>query len=642
MSYVNLNNPANFQLQEFEQLGFRYIVSGRPTIGGETYRTIFVLTDAVVTATCPNGDSLSSETLVAGTVIHGFFEDVSVASGSLLAYKAGPITAQEIFDAYKAYVYAQGGIVEGESCAVADIAALLEDKLYSAASLVLIPSGYKVSHLYAERPLDSNGDFTFTRASSATRVGPDGLIEKAKVAWLLGKGAGGFTNLRQSVTTSGVNTFSVYAKAGTLTELTLRDSATNTYARFNLSDGSLITTNGSPIATSIEDIGGGWYRCSITMSMTSASLQIYPDWNQTTAGNIYIQDAQLEQGLVATDYIETTTTSVSAGILENMPRLDYSGGASCPSLLLEPQRTNLVFYSEDFSNAYWTKQAGITATYNTTETLSPDGTYNATKFVGNGTTGVLKTSISVSGVVSRSVYLKSVTGTTTATFKEPNTNVPSPITLTITNEWQRFEMIGDNGSSFQGLQIDDITSDGIYMWGAQLEVGSYPTSYIPTYGTSATRLVDACSKTGISSLINSPEGVLFVEVAALSNDGTTRQLDLSYGSFNTNYVRLEFASTSNLIYGVVKNTSQQAALSYTLLDSTNLNKIAIKYKANDFALWVNGAEVDTDTSGTAPVNLDSLSFASGTNTNSFYSEIKQLLIFPTALTDAQLAELTTL
>jgi hypothetical protein len=151
--------------------------------------------------------------------------------------------------------------------------------------------------------------------------------------------------------------------------------------------------------------------------------------------------------------------------------------------LIESPRTNLVLYSEDFSNAYWTKQAGITATYNTTETLSPDGTYNATKFVGNGTTGVLKTSISVSGVVSRSVYLKSVTGTTTATFKEPNTNVPLPITLTITNEWQRFEMIGDNGSSFQGLQIDDITLDGIYMWGAQLETGDIATEYIPTTTT---------------------------------------------------------------------------------------------------------------------------------------------------------------
>ena len=67
-----------------------------------------------------------------------------------------------------------------------------------------------------------------------------------------------------------------------------------------------------------------------------------------TSGSIYIQDAQLESGLVATDYIETTTTSVSAGILEDMPRLDYSGGASCPALLLEPQRTNLIVHSEGF------------------------------------------------------------------------------------------------------------------------------------------------------------------------------------------------------------------------------------------------------------------------------------------------------
>jgi hypothetical protein len=181
-----------------------------------------------------------------------------------------------------------------------------------------------------------------------------------------------------------------------------------------------------------------------------------------------------------TGTIKFDNVSVKEYTTLNVPRIDYTGGG-CGKLLLEPQRTNLLTYSEDFSNASWTKQAGITATYNTTETLSPNGTYNATKFVGNGTTGVLKTSISVSGVVSRSVYLKSVTGTTTATFKEPNTNVPSPITLTITNEWQRFEMIGDNGSSLQGLQIDDITSDGIYMWGAQLEAGSYPNFIHPHY-----------------------------------------------------------------------------------------------------------------------------------------------------------------
>jgi hypothetical protein len=299
MSYVNLNNPANFQLQEFEQLGFRYIVSGRPTIGGETYRTIFVLTDAVVTATCPNGDSLSSETLVAGTVIHGFFEDVSVASGSLLAYKAGPITAQEIFDAYKAYVYAQGGIVEGESCAVADIAALLEDKLYSAASLVLIPSGYKVSHLYAERPLDSNGDFTFTRASSATRVGPDGNIEKetqnlllqsntfdttwtnsnttetggqegydgTNNAWKLTKSAS--SGRLQQGTFSNAGVYSILAficKADTnnWVQLYLDTTTPNDpNAFFDLQNG-LVGTTSDNIDAKIEAVGEtGWYRCSV-------------------------------------------------------------------------------------------------------------------------------------------------------------------------------------------------------------------------------------------------------------------------------------------------------------------------------------------------------------------------------------------
>jgi hypothetical protein len=368
MSYVNLNNPANFQLQEFEQLGFRYIVSGRPTISGETYRTIFVLTDAVVTATCPNGDSLSSETLVAGTVIHGFFEDVSVASGSLLAYKAGPITAQEIFDAYKAYVYAQGGIVEGESCAVADIAALLEDKLYSAASLVLIPSGYKVSHLYAERPLDSNGDFTFTRASSATRVNSSGYIEKAAVnlllqsntfdttwlnsgiitktsgqsgydgssdAWLLTKGSvGGF--IYQNIAFSSVGTFSVYAKAGTLNWIRIRDNV-GTGAYFDLSGSGAVGSTNLTIDANIQSVGGGWFRCSVSASWGSSHFRIYPAFGDGdvsgTSGNIYIQDAQLNYGLVAQEYQETTTTSV----VRESPMI-------CPALTIRGVLRVLRFY----------------------------------------------------------------------------------------------------------------------------------------------------------------------------------------------------------------------------------------------------------------------------------------------------------
>jgi hypothetical protein len=188
-----------------------------------------------------------------------------------------------------------------------------------------------------------------------------------------------------------------------------------------------------------------------------------------------------------------------------------------------------------------------------------------------------------------------------------------------------------------------VASSGINMYGLQLEgSASYASSYIPNHGTSGgvTRAADSCSGGGSAESINSVEGVLYAEIAALADDGTTRQIDLSYGTANTNYVRLEFATTSNLIYGVVKNTSQQAALSYTLPDSTDSNKIAIKYKANDFALWVNGFEVDTNPSGTTPSNLNDLSMQSTLSANPFQGNTKQIQYFDTALNDSDLEKLT--
>ena len=327
----------------------------------------------------------------------------------------------------------------------------------------------------------------------------------------------------------------------------------------------------------------------------------------------------------------------------DLPRIDYTGGEG--HWLFEPQSTNLLDYSNDFSQSYWTKQSGVTATYNTTETLSPDGTYNATKFVGNGTTGVFKASISVSGVVSRSFYLKSVTGTTTAVFKEPNTNVPSPITLTITNEWQRFEMIGDNGSSFQGLQIDDITSEGLFMWGAQLEVGSFPTSYIPTNGSTVTRLQDAAFGAGSSDLINSTEGVLYFEGSALTDTDTTnpnRGISISSGSTNNTIFIYYQAALNTLACILISNGTTQFSHSTSLFDVDDYLKIALKYKQNDFALWVNGTEIATDTSGNAPIGLNELAFDNGVGNDKFYGKVKCVAVFTEALTDEELTCLTTI
>jgi len=341
-----------------------------------------------------------------------------------------------------------------------------------------------------------------------------------------------------------------------------------------------------------------------------------------------------------------TSSSTLEFYVDNVSVKEYLGqsvvpGSGCGSWLFESQSTNLIEYSSDYSQSYWTKQTGITATYNTTETLSPDGTYNATKFVGDGTTGVFKASISVSGVVSRSVYLKSVTGTTTATFKEPNTNVPSPITLTITNEWQRFEMIGDNGSSFQGLQIDDITSDGVYMWGAQLEQQSYATSYIPTSGSSVTRNQDVCTNGGSLASINSTSGTLYAEIAALANDGTNRAIAISDGS-TSNVVRFYYSTTDNRIVGNVKS----GGITYfnfnnVLVSATDFLKVAVSYKINEFKMYVNGTLVFTDTSGNTPIGLNELAFDNGAGNDKFYGKTKALAVFP-YLSDEELTELTTI
>jgi hypothetical protein len=507
---------------------------------------------------------------------------------------------------------------------------------YSDASLIYYPSGYKAGTAYSLKPTDGSGDLTFTRASSATRVNAAGLIEDVEIILpteLIVNGD--FEN--GSTGWSLVGDFAISGGKASITSASQYSQLT--------SQGTNFLTSGKQYKLQVDietlSISGSFaYRFTggaVTPILTSQIVdgKFEATFTMPSNGYLWLQTTGSYTGL----NVSIDNVSVKEVITLNIPRIDYTGGG-CGKLLLEPQRTNLLTYSEDFSNASWTKQAGITATYNTTETLSPNGTYNATKFVGNGTTGVLKTSISVSGVVSRSVYLKSVTGTTTATFKEPNTNVPSPITLTITNEWQRFEMIGDNGSSLQGLQIDDITSDGIYMWGAQLEAGSYPTSYIPTTTTAVTRLADTASKTGISSLINSEEGVLYVECSALADDLTRRIITLTDGTLNK-IVKIEYTNVSNQIEAVVYDGTTQCLILYTLPNSTSLNKIAFKYKVNNFALFVNGVKVGADVSGTTfTANaLNKLSFDQG-GSNYFYGKMQNLMVFPTALSDDDLTLLT--
>jgi len=364
----------------------------------------------------------------------------------------------------------------------------------------------------------------------------------------------------------------------------------------------------------------------------------------------------------------------------NVPRIDYSDGG-CPSLLLEPQRTNLVTYSEDLDDVYWTKSE---ATITSDATSSPVYNVDADKIVESSATnrhyigrgGITKTAsstVTFSGYVkpngrehftvrlydSGSAFCYIGFDASNGNMTTPNnagyTNVSSTMTE-VGNGWYRFTFTATT-SSFTTIEtniylatslvninqnyLGDGTS-GIYVIGLQLEQGSYPTSYIPTSGSTSTRNIETCNGAGNVNTFNDSEGVLFAEISALADDGGFRVLSLN-DTGTDNRVYFEYSSVSNRIRAVIQNSlGNQAILSHIVSDVSEVNKLAVKYKENDFALWVNGIEVDTDDNGSILVGLNKLSFDRGDGLFDFFGNTKQIQYFDTALTDQELQELTTL
>ena len=333
-------------------------------------------------------------------------------------------------------------------------------------------------------------------------------------------------------------------------------------------------------------------------------------------------------------------------VASGLPRIDYTDGSG--SWLLEPASTNLITYSEDFSNAIWTKSGNTVVTLN--NAISPDGTLNASTVTGlSGTsTNDLYTQPTFNTsnkTVTYSVYLKG-SGTLRINVSN-NIDDNSSKTLTLTNNWERYFItysFNASASTQMVCNLDDLsaTATTYEVWGAQLEENSYSTSYIKTVGTTQTRSADTANGAGNSTVINSSEGVLYAEISALADDLSERRFGISDGT-SSNVVRVSYTSESNKIIAVVYNGSNQAILSYVSSDITQNSKIAFKYKANDFALWVDGVERSTGTIGSVFTanTLNSLDFNIG-GLNNFYGKIKSLQVYTTALSDAELTSLTTI
>ena len=177
--------------------------------------------------------------------------------------------------------------------------------------------------------------------------------------------------------------------------------------------------------------------------------------------------------------------------------------------------------------------------------------------------------------------------------------------------------------------------------GLQLEQdATYPTSYIPTYGVSQTRLADVCSKDNISGLINSPAGVFYNEVVL---ESTTLNGDrhLIVRGDASNYVNVYF-NTFGSIVARIKVAGVDTFLSTPRTQVQN--KVAILWQANKYALFVNGVKAAENLSGATFTagTLNKIDFDNVNSNTPFYGEVKQTLLFPTALSDEACIELTTI
>ena len=493
-------------------------------------------------------------------------------------------------------------------------------------------------------------------------------------------------------------TFSLYVKKNVGIEsvyfyTTLKGGA---IAKFNLNDGSYIgyaPSDGyvSFDTTSSVSVGNGWYRVIATItanSTTSTNITIGFSTNTTNTvqpitgngtDNFYLWGAQVEQRSSATAYTATTTQPITNYIPVlltaggNQPRFDCNPttGESL-GLLIEEQRTNLALYSEQFDNGVWARSiTGLTP--NTV--ISPDGTLDGDKLFESTSSGYQNIFQNVSQAATTytySLYVKKgendrfvmfagspqallwIDMTTWTVFN--SSNVVSSSITSVGNGWYRCAMTYTNtsASTFQtGLNLVQVGTtntvsyagngfNGIYVWGAQLEAGSFATSYIATTSASATRTADAASMTGanFSSWFNNAEGTLYAEASpqtqSTNSFGIASLTNLG-GSANS----ISMYYTGGNVVDVESLVNNSVQYTYLISRGSQPTKVTHGYKVNDSNVALNGTAYTTDTVCNVPT-LTALTIGTIYDTGGFpcNGTIRKIAYYPLRVTNAQLAALT--
>jgi hypothetical protein len=622
---------------------------------------------------------------------------------------------KNLIDAFKTRVLATQGEFEAESCLEAQLTELDNDNLLDNASLVVTPNGYKENLLYSVVSNTTIGDMSVTRATTATRVNADGFIEQVpynlfqrseefeNAIWfktgtlitpnttiapnnLLTASKVALTNgtdplsptgvgLAQNQTIpSGVYVYSIFAKAGERNIIRWRDGGfSGNYLVVNLLDGTF--TNGQPtrfVNTQVIPYDNGWYRIIFTTG-TITNPSAYPLRFGTT-GQIgdgisggFVWGAQLVTGSSAKDYFPTTNRF-------NIPRIDYSNG-SCPSILVEPQRTNVALRSEEFNDATWLKiESSIVAN----STTSPSGVQNADSFIENTATALHQCSFqssATSGIYTATIYAKpngrnwlflniAAAANYGAWFDIQNgvvgtvqSNITSASITNAGNGWYRCTLTANTGALLPRISLTLSTGNnnlsylgngtsGVFIWGAQLEAGPNATSYIPTTTAAVTRNADVITNTNLSTLIGQTEGSVYLDFFYPSGITTGVELFSIYNSSSSYLIRFRVSSGTGNVFSSIYNNSgiaENLIPTFTITPNTRV-KIAVVY---DYAtktskVFRNGFLIGSTTGVQAyPTAQDKINVGGffGINAPSYTN---QITIWKTKLTDTQAINLTIL
>ena len=509
------------------------------------------------------------------------------------------------------------------------------------------PSGAKAGTAYGVLPNSANADFSsFSRNGAGSRVDKNGLINTG-----LGLGGeeivnGSFSSdsnwIKQDnwqISNGNANTSSAITTTAWVYQL-----KNNTYdinKVFEISADIVVNSGNCQIG-----IGG-----SLSPSITESGKYSF---TLTMAANHTFAGCRAQTGFEGS--IDNISVREVTEVNTDVPRLDYTGGG-CPSLLLETTSTNYVEYSEDFIQSPWTK---INSTITSNTGISPNGGQNADKLYFNGAFNAsLRETITTTStdVYTFSIWIKKISANYTSNDKARIEAFGSgTVGFLLLGDTLNSAAVGESvrysvtttastgGTSYFQFRSDEEAT--FEVWGAQVEPLSYATSYIPNYGNAAgvTRSQDTGGSTGdLSSVINSTEGTFFLNIKYSKSTESNKNISISKnGTADFRFfVQLVGQNLRTQLYNNGVNSFQVTDTSFS---PYIYNKIAIKWKENEYKLYVNGVFIGEDLSGSVPAEgtLDELVLGAWNETNNFLGNIKQIRIYDESLSDAEMTKLTTL